>query len=129
FQNSTLDEALDYLSIITKSFWKPLSANTIFVTVDNRNKRNDYADYVLKIFYLSNIQNPQELQEIVNVVRTVTETQRMFPFTTQNAIVVRGEVDQVQLVEKIIHDLDRPKAEVVMDIIVMETNSGYSRQL
>ena len=40
-----------------------------------------------------------------------------------------GEADQIALVEKIIHDLDRPKAEVVVDIIVMETSSNYSRQL
>jgi general secretion pathway protein D len=129
FQNSTLDEALDYLAVLTKSFWKPLSSNTIFVTMDSRNKRNEYADQVLKVFYLSNVQNTQELQEIVNAVRTVTETQRMFAFTGQNAIVARGEADQVALVEKIIHDLDRPKAEVVVDIIVMETSSNYSRQL
>ncbi|MGA2412090.1 MAG: tetratricopeptide repeat protein, partial [Candidatus Binataceae bacterium] len=31
---ATLDEALDYVGLITKSFWKPLSANTIFVTQD-----------------------------------------------------------------------------------------------
>ena len=129
FQNSTLEEALDYLAIITRSYWKPLSANTIFVTNDVPNKRVDYVDQVLKIFYLSNIQTAQELQEIVNALRTVVDIQKMFPFTGQNAIVVRGEVDQVQLVEKIIHDLDRPKAEVIMDIIVMETNSVYSRQL
>jgi general secretion pathway protein D len=129
FQNSTLEEALDYLSIVTKSFWKPLSANTIFVTVDSRAKRNDYEDNVLRVFYLSNISTTAELQEIVNTIRTVTDTAHMFAFTGQNAIVVRGEVDKVRLVEKIIHDLDRPKAEVLMDIVVMETNSVYSRQL
>jgi len=32
---ATLNEALDYVSIITKSFWKPLSANAIFVAQDN----------------------------------------------------------------------------------------------
>jgi len=35
FDNSTIEEALDYLSVITKSYWKPLSPNTIFVTMDN----------------------------------------------------------------------------------------------
>ena len=129
FQNSTLEEALDYLAVVTKSYWKPLSSNTIFVTNDTRNKRNDYADQVLRVFYLSNVQSAQELQEIVNAVRTVTDTQRMFPFNGQNAIVVRGEADQVALVEKIIHDLDRPRAEVVVDVIVMQTTSTYSRQL
>ena len=128
-QNTTLNEALDYLSIITRSFWKPLSANTIFVAQDTRPKRNDYGDLVMKVFYLSNIQSTQELTEMGNAVRTVANLQTLFAVNGQNAIVVRGEVDQVQLAEKIIHDLDRPKAEVLMDIIVMETSSIYTRSL
>jgi general secretion pathway protein D len=128
-QNTTLNEALDYLSLITKSFWKPLSANTIFVVQDTRPKRNDYLDYVLKVFYLSNIGTTQELTEMVNTVRTIANLQTIFAVNAQNAMVVRGEADQVQLAEKIIRDLDRPKAEVVMDIIVMETSSVYTRQL
>src|SRR4029077_14928900 len=41
FENSTIEEALDYLAVITKSYWKPLSPNTIFITMDNPNKRRD----------------------------------------------------------------------------------------
>src|ERR1039457_3728518 len=41
---ATLNEALDYLAIVTKTFWKPLSANTIFVTQDNTTKRRDYEE-------------------------------------------------------------------------------------
>ncbi|HEY7391628.1 MAG TPA: hypothetical protein VH640_24145, partial [Bryobacteraceae bacterium] len=40
--NETLDQALDDLATLTKFFWKPLSANTIFITNDNVNKRRDY---------------------------------------------------------------------------------------
>ncbi len=128
-QNTTLAEALDYLSIITKSFWKPLSANTIFVFQDTRPKRNDFGDFVMKVFYISNVGLPQELTEISNAVRTAANLQSVTAVNAQNALVVRGEVDQVQLAEKIVHDLDRPKAEVLMDIIVMETSSVYTRSL
>jgi general secretion pathway protein D len=129
FQNSTLDEALDYLALLTKFFWKPLSPNAIFVTNDTKPKRNDYGDQVLKVFYVSNVQNQQDLAEMVNAIRTVAEVQRMFAVNSQNAIVARGDADQMALVEKIIHDLDRPKPEVVVDVIVMQTSSNYSRQL
>ena len=127
--NATLDEALDSIGTITKTFWKAISSNTIFVTGDTTQRRRDMADQVLRIFYLSNIQQQTELQEIVNAIRTVTEVQRMFQYNGQNAIIVRGEADQVALVEKIIHDLDRPRSEVMVDIVVMETTSTYSRQL
>jgi general secretion pathway protein D len=129
FQNSTLNEALDYLAVVTKFFWKPMSSNTIFVTNDTRAKRTDYADQVLKIFYLTNPLTAQELAEIVNAVRTVADIQKMFAYSEQNAIVARGDADQIGLVEKMIHDLDRPRSEVVVDIIVMQTSSNYSRQL
>src|ERR1035437_7515390 len=129
FENSTLEEALDYLAVITKSYWKPLSPNTIFITMDNPNKRRDYEEQVAKVFYLSNVSTPQELQEIVNAVRSVADIQRFFPYNAQNAIIAKGSADQVALAEKILHDLDKPKSEVVVDIIVMEASTVYSRQL
>jgi general secretion pathway protein D len=129
FENSTLEEALDYLAVITKSYWKPLSPNTIFITMDNPNKRRDYEEQVAKVFYLANVNTPQELQEIVNAVRSVADIQRFFPYNAQNAIIAKGSADQVALAEKILHDLDKPKSEVVVDIIVMEASSVYTRQL
>ena len=91
FENSTLEEALDYLAVITKSYWKPLSSNTIFITMDNPNKRRDYEEQVAKVFYLQNVNTPQELQEIVNAVRSVADIQRFFPYNAQNAIIAKGE--------------------------------------
>ena len=127
--NTTLEEALDYVAVLTKSFWKPLSQNTIFITMDNRNKRQDYEEQVAKVFYLSNVSSPQELQEIVNAVRSVADIQRFFPYNAQNAIIAKGSADQVLLAEKLLHDLDKPRSEVVVDILVMETSSVYTRQL
>src|ERR1022692_3702602 len=128
-ENSTLEEALDYLAVITKSYWKPLSTNTIFITMDNPNKRRDYEEQVAKVFYLSNVSTPQELQEIVNAVRSAADIQRFFPYNAQNAIIAKGSADQVALAEKILHDLDKPRSEVVVDIILMEASSIYTRQL
>src|SRR5689334_21816082 len=98
--NSTLDDALDYVAVVTKSFWKPLSANTIFITNDNTTKRRDYEEQVAKVFYLSNVNTPQELQEIVTAVRSIADIQRIFVYNAQNAIIVRGEADRVSLAEK-----------------------------
>jgi general secretion pathway protein D len=129
FTNSTLQQALDYLAAMTKSFWKPLSSNTIFVTNDNQAKRRDYEDFVVKVFYLTNITTPQELQELSTTIRSIPEIRRVFPYTAHNALVVRGTIDQVALAEKIINDLDKPKAEVVVDVLVMEANRTKTRDL
>ena len=127
--NVTLDDALDYVGVITKCFWKPLSSNTVFVTNDNVTKRRDYEDHVVKVFYLQNVTTVQELQEIATNVRSVTDIRRLFTYNSQNAIVVRATADQVALAEKLIQDLDKPKSEVIIDIIVMEANRSRSRSL
>jgi general secretion pathway protein D len=129
FENTSIDQALDNIAVITKSFWKPMSPNTIFITNDNPNKRRDYAEMVAQTFYLGNVASAQEIQEIVNAVRSIAEVQRVVAFTSQNAIIVRGEADQVALAAKMIHDLDKPRAEVVVDILVMEASSVFKRQV
>jgi general secretion pathway protein D len=129
FDNEPIERALDYIGVITRSYWKPMSPNTIFITNDNPNKRRDYAEMVAQTFYLNNVSAPQEIQEIVNAVRSIAELQRVVAFTSQAAIIVRGEADQVALASKMIHDLDKPRAEVVVDILVMEASSAFRREL
>jgi general secretion pathway protein D len=126
---TTLEESLDQIAVVTKSFWKPLSKNAIFVTVDNPTKRREYAEQVVKVFYLSNVTSPQEMQELLTVLRTVVDVQKVFNYTSQNALVVRAESDTMALVEKLIADLDKPRGEVIVDVMVMEVSSTYMRNL
>jgi general secretion pathway protein D len=127
--NSTLEHALDYLAVLTKTFWKPISPNTILVTEDNITKRRDYEDNVVRVFYVQNATSVQEFQEIATAVRSLTEIRRVFTYNAHRAILMRGTPDQISLAEKLIHDLDKPKAEVVVDVIVMEANRSRTRDL
>jgi general secretion pathway protein D len=65
----------------------------------------------------------------MTAVRTVSNFRLIFPVNSQNALVVRGTRDQVDLAEKIILDLDKPKPEVLVDLIIIEVNKDLSRQL
>ncbi len=129
FQDCTIEEAFDYLGLLTNSYWKPVSTNTIFVTGNDRNNRVNNADQVVQVFYLSNVQQNTELQEIMNAARMMSGIQQVMAITGQNAFLARGEPDQIALIEKVLRDLDRPKAEVVVDIVVMSTDTDHSRQL
>jgi general secretion pathway protein D len=127
--NTPIEQAFDYLAMLTHTFWKPISQNTIFVAEDNVTKRRDYEDQVVKVFYVTNVTSVQEFQEIATTIRTVAEIRRVFTYNAQKALIVRGTADAVALTEKLIHDLDKPKSEVVIDVIVMQVNSNYSRSL
>ncbi len=127
--NTPIEAAFDYLAMLTHTFWKPISPNTIFVAEDNVTKRRDYEDEVVKVFYVTNVTSVQEFQEIATTIRTVAEIRRVFTYNAQKALIVRGTADQVALTEKLIHDLDKPKSEVVIDAIVLQVNDQYSRSL
>ncbi|HNY40765.1 MAG TPA: cohesin domain-containing protein [Bryobacteraceae bacterium] len=125
--NSNLEQALDYVAVLSKTFWKPLSANAIFITNDNVTKRRDYEEHVTRVFYLQNVTSPQELQEAMTAMRTVTDVRKVFPFNSQSALIVRGTADQIALAEKVLMDIDKPKPEVVVDILVMEASRSQTR--
>jgi general secretion pathway protein D len=127
--NTNLDDALDYIALITHTFWKPITANAIFVTDDNPTKRRDYESVAVKTFYLENPATPQEFQEIVTAVRSVSDCRRLYTANALNAVIARCTVDQLALVEKLIHDLDKPKAEVLVDVLVLDVNTTHTRDL
>ena len=84
---------------------------------------------ILKTFYITNASTVQEFQEISTAVRTITNITRVFTVNPQKALVVRGSADAVALAEKLVHDLDKPKSEVVVDVLIMEANTTRTRDL
>ncbi len=125
----TLEEALQITALESKTFWRPVTSNTIFVAQDNPAKRKELEQSVLKTFYLSNLSAPTELQDVVNAIRAVLDVQRVQQLLSQNALVVRGTPDQIALAEKLVDDLDKARPEVVVDIAVLQISKDKSRTL
>src|SRR5579871_1193948 len=125
----TLEEALEISALESKTFWRPVTSNTIFVAQDNPAKRKEIEQSVLKTFYLSNLSQPTELQDVVNAIRAVLDVQRVQQLLSQNALVVRGTPDQIALAEKLVDDLDKARPEVIIDIAVMQVSKDRSRTL
>ncbi|MEP6643190.1 MAG: cohesin domain-containing protein [Acidobacteriaceae bacterium] len=125
----SLEEALQIVALESKTFWRPVTPNTIFVAADNPAKRKDLEQSVIKTFYLANLSQPTELQDVVNALRQILEIARIQPLPSQGAIVVRGTPDQVALAQKLVGDLDKSKSEVVVDIAIMQVSRDKTRNL
>jgi general secretion pathway protein D len=125
----TLQDALEITALESKTFWRPVTSNTIFVAQDNPAKRKELEQSVLKTFYLQNLSQPTELQDVVNAIRAVLDVQRVQQLLSQNALVVRGTPDQIALAEKLVEDLDKARPEVVVDIAVLQVIRDKSRTL
>jgi general secretion pathway protein D len=125
----TLEDALEIIALESKTFWRPVTSNTIFVAADNPAKRKELEQSVLKTFYLTNLSQPTELQDVVNAIRAVLDVQRVQQLLSQNALVVRGTPDQIALAEKLVEDLDKARPEVIIDIAVMQVSKDRSHTL
>jgi general secretion pathway protein D len=127
--NVTLEQALDVVSLQSKSFWKPVTRNIIFVTSDSVQKRKDYEEYVVKTFYLNNTIAAQDLTEIVNALRQILDLRKVQQINAQNAIVIRDTVDKIRVAEKILEDIDKAKPEVVIQVAVLQARRDRARDL
>ncbi|MBZ5527980.1 MAG: tetratricopeptide repeat protein [Acidobacteriia bacterium] len=127
--NVTLDQALDIVSLQSKSFWKPVTPSIIFVVSDQAQKRRDYEEQMVRTFYLSNVTQPQDLTEVVTGLRQLLDLKRIQQVNSQNAIIIRDTPDKLLLAEKLINDIDKAKPEVVIQVEVLQARIDRLRDL
>jgi general secretion pathway protein D len=128
--NTTLYDALRIVGAISGTFWKPITPNTIFVAADTRANRSKLEQQAVRTFYLTNPSQQQDLNDVQTALRNVLgEGPKFFSVPSQNAIVARGTPDQLILAEKIIDDLDKARAEVVLDVSILEVDKDLLRNI
>jgi len=125
----TLREALNTVALQTKTFWTPVSSNTIMIAADTTAKRKEMENTVMKTFYLKNVSTPAELQEAAATLKSILDVTRVQLLPNQNALILRGTTDQMVLAHKLLNDLDKPKPEVVIDIAVLQVSRSRIRTL
>jgi len=126
----SLVDALRVVGTLSGTFWKPVTTNTIFVAQNNRTKRTDLDDLAVETFYLTNVSQQNDANEILVALRNLFDpSTKMFLIASQNAIVMRATPEELILAEKIINDLDRTRAEVVVDVAVLEVSRQLERNL
>ena len=125
----TLREALNTVALQTKTFWEPISSNTILVAADTTSKRKEMEDTVMKTFYLRNVSNAAELQEAATTLKGILDVTRIQLIPKQNAMILRGTTDQMVLAQKLLADIDKPKPEVVIDIAVLQVSRSRIRTM
>ncbi len=122
-----LREALRMVAMQSKTFWRPISTKAIFVAAEGR--RKDFEDNVMTTFYLRNASTPSEIQEVVGTLKGILDITRIQVNPTHSAITLRGTPDQLVLAQKLVSDLDKPKAEVVIDIAVLSISRDRLRNM
>ncbi|HEX6096698.1 MAG TPA: secretin N-terminal domain-containing protein [Thermoanaerobaculia bacterium] len=121
----TAQQALERVMQAGNHFYKILDERTIIVVPDNPQARRDYEDLVIRTFYLSN----GDAEQVTNVVRTMIEARNVFPLKALNAITIRDTADKVKIAEKIIEANDKAKAEVVVQVELVQFDLSRLREI
>lgn len=127
--NVKIEDAMRLVGYQTKSFWKAVTPNTILIVPDTPANRRDYEDEVLKTVYLSNPLQPADRTAITTALKQILGLQRIIDNPDSNAIIVRDTPERVAEAERLIRDLDRGKAEILIEVSVIEADRNRVRDL
>ena len=127
--NVSLLDALRIVGAMSNTFWRPVTTNTIFVAQNTRIKRQELDEQAVQTFYLTNAWQQNDLNDVQTALRNVLPSAKVYGVASQNAIVMRGTPDELLLAQKLINDLDKARAEVVVDIAVLEVSKNWERTL
>lgn len=126
----TIEEALDQILTVNQSFYKVLSSRSLVVVPETPQKRAQYAEQVIRTFYISNA-DVQELATLLSQVIRVPQMAvqpQIVPNITSNTITVRATTAVAGVIEQVIAANDKPRAEIVVDIEILEVNRERARE-
>ncbi len=118
-------DSLDMLLKTGQLGKKVLNENTLLIYPALPAKIKEYQDLVVKGFFLSNA----DVKQAVNLVRTMTKTRDLHIDERLNLLVVRDTPEAVRLVEKLVALADRPEAEVMLEVEILEVKRSRLQEL
>ena len=126
----TFAQALNQVVTANGVFYKVVSPTTIVVVPDTSQKRAAYEEQVVRTFYVSHA-NVDDLLELVSTIVQIPQMPvqpQLVASVETNTIVVRSTVALARVVEQIIAAQDKPRAEIVVDVEILEVNRDRARQ-
>ncbi|MDX1382558.1 MAG: secretin N-terminal domain-containing protein [Thermoanaerobaculia bacterium] len=121
----TAEEALEMLMRAARHFYKVVDDRTILIAADTPQNRRAYEDLVIQTFFLSN----SEVRDVMTMLRSLVGSRQIAAMERLNAIVLRDTADKVKVAEQLIATNDKSRAEVVVDVELIQVNSSKLREL
>ncbi len=127
----SLESVLNQIMTMFTLTFKVLDSRKIFVYQDNQGNRGKYEDLYQQTFYLSHA-DVGEVSQILNQMLSASTTGNR-PIVTQhkslNAINVRASAPMMGLIKNIIDTADKPRAEILVDVTILEVSRTRLKDL
>ena len=127
--NVTLEQALNQIMTMNQLSYKVISDRSIFVFQDTNTDHAKYDEQVVRTFYLSHADATEITQILSTIIRLpgIAVQPAIVANKTANTITVRATSSVVQILEKIINQNDKPRAEIVMDVEILEVDRSRTK--
>jgi general secretion pathway protein D len=120
----TLEQALNQIMQMNQLSYKVVSDRSIFVFQDTATKHAQYDEQVVRTFYLSHADATEVSQTLSTIIRLpgISVQPAIIANKTANTITVRATSSVVGILEKVIEQNDKPRAEIVIDVEILEVD-------
>ncbi|OFW47962.1 MAG: hypothetical protein A3G77_07135 [Acidobacteria bacterium RIFCSPLOWO2_12_FULL_68_19] len=126
----TFEQAITQIVSANQLFYKVINERTIMVIPDNAQKRALYEEQVIRTFFISHADATEVAQILNGVIRipALAVAPQIVANKTNNTITVRASANIVQIIERVIEQNDNPKAEIVIDVQILEVNRRRTKE-
>ncbi|MBU4329164.1 MAG: hypothetical protein KKB53_01525 [Acidobacteria bacterium] len=121
-EGMSFEQALKSICLASKCFYRVVNEKTVIIVPDRPDKRAQYELQVIRTFYLSNIVAQDIHSTLVQVLRTNYRGPQVFVDKLLNSVTIRDIPEVVELADKLIRAWDKPRAEVMLDLQIMEVS-------
>jgi general secretion pathway protein D len=123
------EEAIGYLCLASKNFYRVIDEKTLIVVPDQPVKRIQYEQNVIKVFYLSNISAQDIFAALQQMLRSQIRAPNIFVDKNLNTVTIRDTPGNIKLAADLIRKWDKPRGEVIVDLEIMEVSRQKLREI
>lgn len=121
----TAVEGLEILMHSLGHFYRVLDEQTIMILQDNQQNRQRFEDRIIQTFFLSN----SDVKDVMTILRSLLNTRFIATNERLNAIAMLDSVEKVKIAQRLIEQNDKAKAEVVVDVELLQIDTSKLQQL
>jgi general secretion pathway protein D len=116
---------LDTLMIQSDLFYKVMDSNTIMVFKNTPQNREQFENQLIKTFYLSNA----NVDDVRSIFQTLMPQLRVFVDKRLNAVTLKAKPTDLTIAKRIVSQLDKAKAEVMIYLELLEVTENSMEQV
>lgn len=127
----SLEEGLAQVMTASGTFYKVMNPRTIMVIPDTPPKRTAYEEQVIRTFYLSHADAAELVQTVQQILQLpgLPVQPRVLANKTQNSLTVRASDRVMNIIDQVIRNNDKPRAELVVDVEIIEVNRVRAKEV